>query len=124
LLVTGSHLSECSRICFYCGMDKPTLSEFERELLELCAVAPHMGETTTTLHEEMLSEEHDRSVIETSLRHLVAQGLMSTSRGTFGGVQRSRDGREEHRVYEDDWWVVTDEGRARIGLAPKRQWAR
>jgi hypothetical protein len=57
-----------------------------------------MGETTTTLHEEMCSEEHERSVIESSLRSLVAQGLMSTSRGTFGGVQRSRDGREEPLV--------------------------
>jgi hypothetical protein len=97
-------------------MDSMRLSGLEEELLELCAIAPHMGETTATLHEEMLSEEHDRSVIETSLRNLVARGLMTTSRGTFGGVQRSRDGCEEHRVYEDDWWVVTDEGRAAIGL--------
>jgi hypothetical protein len=103
-------------------MDGPALSAFERELLELCAIAPHMGETTTTLHEEMLSEEHDRSVIEVSLRSLVDRGLMTTSRATFGGVQRSRDGREEHRVYEDDWWVATDEGRAVIGRPPKRPW--
>jgi hypothetical protein len=103
-------------------VDRPSLNELERELLELCAIAPHMGETTTTLHEEMRGEEHDRSVIETALRNLVTQGLMSTSRGTFGGVQHSRDGREQHRVYEDDWWVVTDEGRAAIGLAPKREW--
>ncbi len=103
-------------------MDSACLSGLEEELLELCAIAPHMGETTTTLHEEMLSEEHDRSVIEVSLRSLVDRGLMTTSRATFGGVQRLRDGCEEHRVYEDDWWVVTDEGRAAIGRPPKRAW--
>jgi hypothetical protein len=103
-------------------MNIPSLSDFERELLELCAMAPHMGETTTTLHEEMLSEEHDRRVIEASLRSLVARGLMTTSRAIFGGAQRSRDGRVVDRVYEDDWWVVTDEGRAIIGRPPKRPW--
>jgi hypothetical protein len=102
--------------------DTAYLSELQEELLKLCAIAPHMGETTTTLHEEMLSEAHDRRVIEASLCSLVARGLMTTSRGTFGGVQRSRDGREEHRVYEDDWWVVTDEGRAAVGLPPKKNW--
>jgi hypothetical protein len=100
-------------------MDRPSLSDFERELLELCSNAPNMGETTTTLHEEMLSEGHDRSAVEASLRGLVAQGLMTTSRGIFGGGQRLRDGRVEHRVYEDDWWVVTNKGRAAIGLSPK-----
>ena len=100
-------------------MDRPSLSDFERELLELCAMAPNMGETTTTLHEEMLSEDHGRDVVEASMHGLVDRGLMTTSRGVYGGTQRSRDGREVHRVYEDDWWVVTDEGRAAIGLPPR-----
>lgn len=105
-------------------MDPPVLSDLERELLELCSEAPFMGETTTTLHEEMLSKEHDRGVVDASLRGLVARGLMTTSRGTFGGIQRLRDGHVEHRVYEDDWWIVTDEGRAAIGLPPRgsRNW--
>jgi hypothetical protein len=101
-------------------MDRPSLSDFERELLELCSIAPNMGETTTTLHEEMLSEDHDRSAIEAVLSNLVALGLMTTSRGIFGGIQRLRDGRVERRVYEDDWWVVTDKGRAAIGLPPPK----
>ena len=84
-----------SRLLLVHEMNRPSLSDFERELLELCAIAPHMGETTTTLHEEMLSEEHDRSVIEASLRGL--RGLMTTSQATFGGIQRSRDGREVSR---------------------------
>jgi hypothetical protein len=104
-------------------MDSTSLSDFERELLELCSIAPYMGETTTTLHEEMLSENHDRAAVEASLRSLVARGLMTTSRAIFGGVQRSRDGRVVHRVYEDDWWVVTNKGRAAIGRPPKkREW--
>lgn len=78
-----------------------------------------MGETTTTLRDEMLSEEHDRHIIEASLRGLVDRGLMTSSRGIFGGVQRLRDGRVERRIYEDDWWVVTDEGRTAIGLPPR-----
>lgn len=101
-------------------MDTTSLSDFERELLELCSMATNMGETTTTLHEEMLREEHDRDVVEASLRSLVARGLMTTSRGIFGGMQRFRDGREVHRIYEDDWWVVTENGRAAIGLPPPK----
>jgi hypothetical protein len=100
-------------------MTRPALSDFERELLELCAMAPNMGETTTTLHEEMLSEHHDRGVVEASLHSLVDRGLMTTSTGVYGGMQHSRDGREVHRVYEDDWWALTDEGRAAIGLPPR-----
>jgi hypothetical protein len=78
-----------------------------------------MGETTTSLHEEMLRENHDRATIECTLRSLVARGLMVTSRGTYAGTQRSRDGAVGARVYEDDWWVLTEEGRAAIGLPPR-----
>jgi hypothetical protein len=99
-------------------MDLPALSDFELELLELCSVSPNMGETTTTLEEEMLTEAYDRQLIEASLRSLVDRGLVTVSRGIFAGVQRLRDGRVVHRAYEDDWWVVTDEGRAAIGLPP------
>ncbi len=102
-------------------VDRSSLSNFERELLELCSDAPNMGETTTTLHEEMLSEDHDRLAVEAALRGLVGRGLMRTSRGTFGGTQRLRSGHVEHRVYEDDWWILTDEGRAVVGLPSRRR---
>jgi hypothetical protein len=78
-----------------------------------------MGETTTTLHEEMVSEKHDRAAVEAVLRGLVARDLMMTSRGIFAGRQRLRDGRVVDRMYEDDWWVLTDKGRAAVGL-PRR----
>jgi|ERR1700722_6372942 len=100
-------------------MDLPVLSNFECELLELCSVSPNMGETTTTLQEEMLTEYYDRRLIEASLRQLVERGLLTVSRGVFAGAQHLRDGSVVHRGYEDDWWVVTDAGRAAIGLPPR-----
>ena len=95
------------------------LSDLEQELVELCSMAPNSGETTTTLDESMLQSSPGRETVEATLRGLVARGLMTTSRGVFGGVQRNRDGSTEHRVYEDDWWVVTAAGRREIGL-PER----
>lgn len=95
-------------------MDTACLSDLESELLELCAEATHMGETTTTLHEELLSDDHDRSVVEAALRGLVAQGLMTTYRGVVAGTRRSPD--DGVMGNEDDWWVVTKEGRAAVGL--------
>lgn len=108
------------RVTTYQSTTKLSLSDLEQELLELCAMAVSSGETTTTLHEEMLSEEHDRAVVEATLHGLVARGLMTSSRGVVAGRQRSRGGRIEDRVYEDDWWVVTEEGRAAIGLGPPK----
>lgn len=99
-------------------MTEVSLTELERELLELCSIAPNMGETTTTLDEAMLELSPGRRAVETALRGLVDRALMTTARGTFGGMHRFRDGREEHRIYEDDWWVLTPAGRAAIGLGP------
>jgi hypothetical protein len=96
------------------------LSDLERELLELCSMDAEGGETTTTLYVEMLESPPDRSTLEATLRRLVDRGLMRTWRGTFGGGQRDRWTRETSNVvYEDDWWAVTDAGRAAIGLPPR-----
>ena len=95
-------------------MDTECLSDLEGELLELCAAAPQVGEATTTLCEE-LSDDYDCAAVEAGLRGLVEQGLMTTSRGAFAGAQSMRDDHDERLGYED-WWVVTDEGRAAIGL--------
>jgi hypothetical protein len=96
------------------------LEDLERELLELCSQAPNMGETTTALDEEMLEVSPGRPTVEATLRRLVDRGLMTTSRAVFGGNQRNRDGSIVHRIYEDDWWVVSTDGRAAIGLPPAR----
>jgi hypothetical protein len=94
-------------------MPRPPLTELERELLELCSMS---GETTTTLHEEMLEHDHDRFAVETALHGLARRGLLSTYRGVYDGVQRAREdpSRAWHRRYEDDWWQVTAEGRRAV----------
>lgn len=97
-------------------MERPILNELEREVLVMCAIARHTGETTTNLKEEMLARDVDEKALEGTLRGLVSRGLMTTSRGVFGGVQHSRDGVTTNRVYEDDWWVVTEDGRRAVEL--------
>jgi hypothetical protein len=95
------------------GMPRRPLTELEVELLALCSMS---GETTTTLHEEMLERDHDRSAVEAALHGLARRGLLSTYRGVYVGVQRARDDRSRawHRRYEDDWWQVTAEGRRAV----------
>ena len=95
------------------------LSELERELLQLCSMDV-AGETTTTLYDEMVKEPHDRDSLLAALHGLVDRGLMRRWRGTFSGTQRPRNGRPEHRVYDDDWWAVTSVGRSAAGLPPRR----
>jgi hypothetical protein len=93
------------------------LTELERELLELCSMDVGGGETTTTLYVSMLRSPPDRATLEATLRGLVERGLMATRRGVYGGAQCDRTtGEISHVVYEDDWWPVTDAGRAVIGL--------
>lgn len=96
-------------------MSRSPLTELERELLELCSMSGS-GETTTTLHEEMLEHPHDRFAVERALHGLARRGLLSTYRGVYVGVQRTRDdpSRSWPREYEDDWWQVTAEGRRAV----------
>jgi hypothetical protein len=51
--------------------------------------------------------------------------MMSLSeiwRGVYGANQRERiTGETSHVVYGDDWWPVTDAGRAAIGLRPRAE---
>jgi hypothetical protein len=89
-------------------MDVLPLTPLERELLECCCMA---GETTTTLDEEMLQLSPGRAVVEATLRDLLARGLVTTNRDVFSDVER---------VYEDDWWDVTENGRKAIGLPRNR----
>ena len=99
-------------------MGEVTLTALEPELLEICSNDVGGGETTTQLDESLLEESPGRAQVERALRGLVARGLMTTVRGTFAGTISLRNGHEEHRVFEDDWWPLTEAGRAAIGLAP------
>jgi hypothetical protein len=80
------------------------------------------GETTTTLYVEMLKSPRDRATLEAILQSLVSRGLMARWFGTFSGARRDRStGRVSNVVYDDDWWAVTDAGRAAIGLPPRAE---
>jgi hypothetical protein len=103
-------------------MGEAHLTDLERELLELCSMDSEGGETTTTLRVEMLESPPERATLEATLLGLVDRGLMTTFRAVYGGQQRDRlTGEISHVVYEDDWWPVTDAGRAVIGLPPKSE---
>ncbi len=109
--------------CFHWGMEGAEhLSDLERELLELCSMDSGGGETTTTLYVGMLESPPDRANLEATLRGLVDRGLMRTWRGVYLGGQWNRWTEQiEDVTYEDDWWPVTDAGRAAIGLPPSAQ---
>jgi hypothetical protein len=102
----------------------PTLSQFERELLELASNPALMGVSTSDLVDEMLDRPHERIAVEAGLKRLVGRGLTRTERDVGTGVSRPGNmagrgsGRGMHRVYEDDWWTVTNAGRTELGLAP------
>lgn len=86
--------------------DGRRLSDVECDILETCSMS---GETTTTLHEEMLEFSPGRPALLRLLKQLTEEGLLSTSRGVYAG----------ERIYEDDWWETTSAGRAAVGLPPR-----
>jgi hypothetical protein len=92
---------------------EPSLTELERELLELISMA---GEPTTVLDEEMLENSPGRGALEEILRGLLERGLVTRERAINAGSPRRSDGQ---RVYEDDWWDLTRAGRAAIGQKPR-----
>jgi hypothetical protein len=80
--------------------------------LQLCSMSP---EATTTLHEEMSESPGDRDVVEAALHRPAARGLLCTHSGVYGGVQQSWDGTSScDRLYEDDWWDATTDGRRAV----------
>ncbi len=99
--------------CFDHRVASLGLTDLERELLELISMA---GEPTTVLDEEMLESSPGRSVVEETLKGLLARGLISTGRAVNAGEPRRSDG---ERVYEDDWWELTAEAiRTVTGVPP------
>jgi hypothetical protein len=101
-------------------MTGPPLTDLERELLTMCGDGS-LGETTTWLLETMASPP-DRATVEATLDGLVARGFMLSERGTYGGpLTDPQTGEKTHGVYDDDWWPVTDAGRAAIGMPPRAQ---
>jgi hypothetical protein len=97
------------------SMNEVSLTGLERELLQALG-AQSAGETAATLH-DVLAPSPGLAAIDATLRGLLARGLLATDRRTwFGGHQGTRVGRAIDRVFGQDWWTVTNAGRAAIGL--------
>jgi hypothetical protein len=113
--------------------DEP-LTELERELLALASDGTTVGMTTTILDEEGLASSPGRAPVEATLRSLLARGLLRAERERWVGAHRPRDGihplsevgkRKAVDVdFDDDWWIITDAGRAAIGLPPRAETVR
>jgi hypothetical protein len=110
-------------------MSEVVLTEFERELLEAVSVGgSRFGVATGCVDEELLEASPGRASVEEALRDLAARGLATSERSCGSLTLRPRDGihplaaidRREtvHREYEGEWWIITEAGRAAIGLRP------
>jgi hypothetical protein len=95
-------------------MQSEELTDLERELLERCVFGGH---TTARLQAEM-DGELARLVLTSTLRTLVARGLVEHSWASDSATVTDPDsGVFGPTVYEDDCWHTTDAGRAAVGLA-------
>jgi len=116
--------------CFHWEMDGAEhLSDLERELLERVSIGgTRFGVSPVCLDEELLESSPGRAAVETILLGLLVRGLVRSEWAAGGLTLRPRDGihplsevaerRTVHREYEGDWWILTDAGRAAIGLPP------
>jgi hypothetical protein len=110
-------------------MPEAVLTEFERELLEAVSVAGScFGVATDCVDEELLESSPGRTAVEQALQGLVARGLVRSERSESVLTLRPRDGihplseasvrQDVRRDYEGNWWILTEAGRAAIGLGP------
>jgi hypothetical protein len=108
------------------------LSDFQRELLEAVSVGgSRFGVATDCVDEELLESSPGRKAVEDALRGLRSRGLMWSEWSNSVLTLRPRDDiqpldkvseREAvQREYEGDWWIITDAGRAAIGLPPAKR---
>jgi len=116
--------------CFHWRMDGAEhLSDLERELLERVSIGGlRFGVSPVCLDEELLESSPGRAAVEATLRSLRARGLVRSEWAAGGLTLRPRDGihplsevaerKTVHREYEGDWWILTEPGRAAIGLPP------
>lgn len=109
--------------------DRERLSELERELLERVGIGgSRFGVSTVCLDEELLESSPGRAAVETTLLDLLARGLVSSEQSSGSLTLRPRDGihplsevaerKTVQRDYEGAWWILTEAGRAAIGLPP------
>jgi hypothetical protein len=109
--------------------DAERLTDLDRELLEAVSWGgSRFGVATDCVDEELLESSPGRAAVEEALRSLVARGLIRAERTSGSLTLRPRDGihplselgerNTVHRQYEGDWWILTEAGRAAIGLPP------
>jgi hypothetical protein len=117
-------------------MTEHPLTDFERELLQVVAIGgSRFGVATDCVDEELLESSPGRAAVEQTLRGLVERGLVWSERSESVLTLRPRDGihplaeaaerNTVHREYEGEWWILTEAGRAAIGLGPpevKQSW--
>jgi hypothetical protein len=107
----------------------PALTVLERELLERVSIGgSRFGVATVCLDEELLESSPGRATVEVTLQGLLARGLVRSERGEGSITLRQRDGihplaevaqrKTIDLEYDGDWWIITDVGRATIGLPP------
>jgi hypothetical protein len=110
-------------------MSEVRLTDLERELLEAVSVGgSSFGVATDCVDEELLESSPGRTAVERALRELAARGLVRGERSWGSLTLRPRDGihplseigqrKTVHRDYDGDWWILTEAGRAAIGLGP------
>jgi hypothetical protein len=112
-------------------MAESALTDLERELLERISIGgAHFGVSLDHLDEELLESSPGRPAVETALQELLDRDLVrsESSPTTSLLTLRPRDGihplseagkrKAISRDYDGDWWIITDVGRAAIGLPP------
>lgn len=86
------------------------LDETEEEILALCLDTG--GGPMTAL---IRFSDVGRNELQPILDRLVDRGLLRHERGWYAGPTPNEDG---ELIYEDDYWVVTEDGRSALGLGP------
>ncbi|HEX4484378.1 MAG TPA: hypothetical protein VH081_11410 [Solirubrobacteraceae bacterium] len=111
-------------------MTESDLSDFERELLDRVSIGgSRFGVALDCLNEELLDSSPGRAAIERALGELLSRGFVrSESSSPSSLTLRPRDGvhplseaaqrKAITREYNGDWWILTEAGRAAIGLPP------
>jgi hypothetical protein len=110
-------------------MSEVPLTGLELELLEAVSVGgSRFGVATDCVDEELLESSPGRTALEQTLQGLVARGLVWSEWSESVLTLRPRDGihplseidqrKTVRRDYQGNWWILTEAGRAAIGLGP------
>jgi hypothetical protein len=96
------------------------ITEMERELLDaLLGGGSRFGRPVPLLEEALETKPSPgRAAIEATLRGLRARNLVRSEWSQSILTLNRGDGESVAQEYEGDWWIITDAGRAALGLPP------